>query len=88
LSSDVVFEVRPLRGCVFEAVKNFELKVLKEVWEREPERLPRVRGYVAVLRWLDNQIVLRKAFLSDLLHELGHVLLALTNELHHGGFEE
>lgn len=46
--------------------------------------------WVAKVKLYDSEVTLKKRFAYDLAHDLGHLLLALTNEIHHpkgeGGF--
>ncbi len=37
----------------------------------------------AELKMFHEEVKIERAYFDDLMHELGHVLLALTNELHH-----
>jgi len=64
--------------------KDFHFSITEE-WSVVDGKPHRRVGYVARFSMFNREIVLRRYSLLVLLHELGHVLLAITNEHHHGG---
>jgi len=69
----------------------FQISFKKQVWKKDEGSTlaGRTRGYVVFIKYGESEIKLEGTYRNSLIHTLGHLLLALTNEEHHvycGGY--